>query len=49
MDSIVIKVAGAGLRVRHLGLNVAGDTMRHELQILVRLGRTFVFFTLSIY
>jgi hypothetical protein len=35
MESIIIKVAGAGLRLRHLGLNVAGDQMRNELQLLV--------------
>lgn len=34
MESIIIKVAGAGLGVRHLGMNVCSEEMRDELEIL---------------
>lgn len=35
MESIIIKVAGAGLGRRHLGKNVCSEEMRDELEILV--------------
>lgn len=36
MESVIIKVAGAGLGVRHLGNNVCSEEMRDELELLVR-------------
>jgi diphthine-ammonia ligase len=37
MECIIIKVAGAGLGLRHLGQNVCSPEMRNTLEILVRL------------
>lgn len=45
MDSIIIKVAGAGLGVRHLGQNVCSESMRVELENLVRATPTRIAFT----
>jgi diphthine-ammonia ligase len=35
MECAIIKVAGAGLQTRHLGLNVLGSEMRSTLRLLV--------------
>ena len=35
MESVIIKVAGAGLGVKHLGQNVCSKAMREELALMV--------------